>query len=325
MRIKVGVAALTSLLGAMALAAAGNAEEWDFSAVSKIVVDGVSGNVVVRPAEGSQGLVRLDSDVWPADALEATVKQSGSTLRIDERWHGRNSSGRVEWTILLPAGDDAPRLQVSNASGDLDCQGIAARVDFDTASGDVTLVDVDLARRSDFSTASGDYTIEDMTIRADTDFSTASGDVELNNVSIEDDSKFSTASGDIRCTKSRGFMELSSASGDVIVRDSQIEGVSSFSSASGDVSLRLDRLPGEDLTASSASGDVTLTVNDYGEDFSLVLIKREDKGRITCPFAFTEERTFEDHHVYEEKIVRRGSGSPEIELRTASGRVVVNR
>lgn len=324
MRIKAGAAALATLLGAL-WAGAASAEEWEFSGVSKIVVDGVSGNVVVRPAEGSGGLVRLESSVTPEDALEATVERKGSTLRIEEKWQGRNSSGRVEWTILLPAGDEVPRLQVSNASGDLDCQGIAARIDFDTASGDVTLVDVNLARRSDFSTASGDYSVEDMTVPADTDFSTASGDVELTNVRIEEGSKFSTASGDIRCTGSHGFMELSSASGDVMVRDSEIEGVSSFTTASGDVSLRLERLPGEDLSASSASGDVTLAVADYGENFNLVLIKRQDRGRITCPFDFTEERTFENHHVYEEKIVRRGSGSPEIELRTASGRVVVKR
>jgi len=324
MRIAIRNAARTSFCAAVFFASAGVAEEWDFSSVSKIVVDGVSGNVTVRPSEGNQGLVRLASRVIPADAFEANVRQSGSTLRIEERWHG-NSSGSVEWTLFLPAGLESPRLEVSNASGDLDCEGIAARIDYKTASGDVTLVDVELDRRSDFSTASGDIRIENMTIRADTDFSTASGDVELVEVVIEEGCKFSTASGNIRCDRAQGFMELSSASGDVVVRGGQIDGMSRFSSASGDVSLRLARLPSDDLAASSASGRVTLDVADYGDNFNLILIKREDKGRISCPFDFTEERTFEDRHVYDEKIVRRGSGGPQIELRTASGEVIVKK
>lgn len=336
MRFKLGAATLASLALVVTLAAAGLAmnqsegraqeadQEWDFSDVSKIEIDGVSGDVTVRPASGSQGKVQLRSDVTPADAFEARVRQRGSTLRIDEKWHG-NSSGPVEWTIYLPTGGEAPRLDVNNASGDLDCEDVSARIEYDTASGDVTLVRVDLARGSDFSTASGDFTLEDMTIRADADFSTASGDVELTSVHMEDGCEFSTASGDIRVSRSTGSMEFSSASGDVEVRGGRVQGMGRFSSASGDVSVQLEQLPAEGMTASSASGRVTLDVDDYGDDFSLVLIKRQDRGRIRCPFDFTSERTFEEHHVYEEKTVKRGSGSPEIELRTASGSVTVKK
>jgi hypothetical protein len=53
------------------------------------------------------------------------------------------------------------------------------------------------------------------------------------------------------------------------------------------------------------------------------MIKREDRGRIICPFDITSESTFKDHHYYEEKVVERGSGGPEIALKTASGEVVV--
>jgi len=68
---------------------------------------------------------------------------------------------------------------------------------------------------------------------------------------------------------------------------------------------------------------VTLGVKDFGDDFTLILIKRKDKGRISCPFDFTEEDEFWDHHEYERKVVKRGSGGPTIELRTASGKVTV--
>ena len=116
---------------------------------------------------------------------------------------------------------------------------------------------------------------------------------------------------------------MSSASGDVVIRDTELRGWSEFSSASGDVSLHFETLPQHDMSVSSASGRVVLEVDDFGDNFTLVLIKREDRGRVSCPFDYTSEDTFEDYHLYEEKIVKRGFGQPEIKLRTASGRVIV--
>lgn len=315
-------AGLLSLLVLFVSAAAGGAEEWNFSGVTQIKVKGVSGDVIIRPADGSQGLVQLQADVTPRDAFEPTVDQEGATLQIQEKWQGGSSSGQVEWTIYLPKGEE-PRIQMSTASGSLTCEAVSVQLEIDTASGDIELTEVDLVGRSDLSTASGDYTIRDMTIREGAKFSTASGDINLIDVEIEEGAEFSTASGDIECSGCRGSMELSSASGNVIVKDSEIVGASRFSSASGDVSLYLDELPEKNLSASSASGKVMLDVADFGANFTLIMSKREDKGRIDCPFPFTSERTFERHHTYEEKRVERGSGGPEIELSTASGSVIV--
>jgi DUF4097 and DUF4098 domain-containing protein YvlB len=300
-------------------------EEWAFSDVAKIKIRGVSGDVTVLPAKGKDGLVKLHADVSPRESFHPEVEQKGSTLYIEEKWRGDNTRGTVEWTIYLPQQKKAPRIQVSNASGDLGCDGISARIRYDTASGDCELTSVELLEGSRFSTASGDGTFEDMTISESTEFSTASGDLEFNNTTIEESCQFSTASGDIRCIDCK-FMDdaaFSTASGDVTVRDSRFLGRSEFSSASGDVSISLSDLPGEAFAASTASGNIMLDVEDFGENFTLVLIKRKNKGRISCPFKFTDEETFEDYHVYEKKIVTRGSGYPEIELRTASGKVTV--
>lgn len=301
----------------------GQTETWEFSGVERIDMDGVSGDVVVRPAEGNTLVVELDADVEPEDNFQPRVEERGGRVSIDEKWRGRNTSGHVEWTLYLPAQDTPPELTIDTASGGLDCRDVALRIELDTASGDIELLDVELGEDSDFDTASGDYRLENMTISADCRFDTASGDLFLDNLALEDGCKFSTASGDIEARGCRGHFVLSTASGDVDVRDCEIEGWGELSTASGDVSVNLDRLPAEGLEASSASGNVTLDVADYGDDFKLVLVKRKDRGRITCPFDYTSERTFLDHHEYEEKIVERGSGTPEIELRTASGRVTV--
>jgi DUF4097 and DUF4098 domain-containing protein YvlB len=185
---------------------------------------------------------------------------------------------------------------------------------------------VTLGEDSKFNTASGDYKVRDMTIGEDTKFNTASGDVDLEDLVIEEGASFNTASGDIVITncKIEDDASFNSASGNVEADNIELTGEAEFSSASGDVELQFDRLPKHDFTASSASGDVTLKVDDYGKNFTLVLIKRKDKGRISCPFDYTDEEEFErGRDEYVSKIVKRGSGKPVITLRTASGKVTV--
>jgi DUF4097 and DUF4098 domain-containing protein YvlB len=318
-------AALICLTAGAVFSATGSAdEEWELSGVTKIKLNGVSGDVIIRPAGDRTGRVELRSRVRPEDSFTHKVKQSGGTLHLKEKFRG-NSSGEVEWTIYLPKTKEPMRILINTASGDLECSDAAVDISFKTASGDIELSEVELAEGSGFNTASGDFTLENMTITEGCDFSTASGDFELEDLTIEENCNFSTASGDIKCIncKCGDDVDFSSASGDVIIRDVKMKGMGDFSSASGDVSLYFDELPVDDLSASSASGDVYLSVDDFGDDFTLILIKRKNKGRISCPFDYTSEETFKDHHTYVKKIVKRGSGHPEIELRTASGRVVV--
>jgi DUF4097 and DUF4098 domain-containing protein YvlB len=318
------VVALACLAAGLVFATAGGADEsWEFSGISRIDIEGVSGNVVIRPADGNKVEVVLDANVRPRGKFQPEVEKSGKTLYIEEDWGHGSSSGNVTWTIYIPQKDEPCRVKINTASGDLDCSGIAARIDFSTASGEVELTDVELEQGSEFSTASGDYHFEDMTISEGVEFSTASGDVRLTDLTIEDDCSFSTASGDVKCINCKGYMDLSTASGDVIIKNPIMSQEGDFSSASGDVEIYLSKLPKRDLFASSASGNVYLNVEDFGDDFTLILIKREDRGRISCPFDYTRETTFEDYHTYEKKIVKRGSGRPTIELRTASGKVVV--
>jgi len=312
------------LLTLSLVVASAGAEEWTFSGVERIEIDAVSGDVDVRPATGKDVVVRLESRVEPEDAFEPRVEQKGSTVRIDEQWHGPNSHGHVQWTVLAPAGSRDLILEMHTASGDLDVEGIDAEIDLRTASGDVRLTDVHLAARSDLSTASGDYDLRRVTLGERCELSTASGDIGLERVELADDCELSTASGDIDATDCKGPMELSTASGRVSVEKCDVVGRGKFTSASGDVDLQLGRLPKDELYASSASGDVQLDVEDFGKDFKLTMVKREDRGRIVCPFEFTSQRTYRDHDVYEEKIVERGKGAPEIILRTASGSVIVH-
>ncbi|MGD8377394.1 MAG: DUF4097 family beta strand repeat-containing protein [Acidobacteriota bacterium] len=297
------------------------AQEWDLGGVDRIVLEGVSGDVVIRPG-GNR--VELRADVRPSSAFQANVEQDGSTLRLQEDWSGGSASGDVTWTFYLSGPGTA--VQIQTASGDLDAEDVSLDIDFHSASGDIELDRVELAADSELKTASGDFILGNMTLRRGAQFTTASGDVKLDQVDVEEDVTLTTASGDVRVKRSRGVLNLTSASGDVIISDSTVQDGSRFSSASGDVSLSLDQLPSSGLSATSASGDVVLDAGKLGGNYTLILIADAKKGEIRTPFQYTSERTFRKHdRDYMEKRVDFGSGGPELTLETASGNVVVRR
>lgn len=310
-----------------AAAPAGDADSWDLDGITAIRIDGVSGDVVILPAKGNRAGVELRSNVEPEAGFKPVVKRTGDVLKIKEKW-SNNTSGEVTWTLYLPERGTPVDVTISTASGDLQCSDVSVEIDFETASGDIELSNVELASGCEFSTASGDYTLTGMTISEDSEFSTASGDLDLTDVVIEAGCEFSTASGDIvidRCT-CEDDVEFSSASGDVKIGHSKLAGEGEFSSASGDVLVTLDKLPSRGLSASSASGDVMLDVASYGDDFTLIITKRKNKGKISCPFDYAKEEEFEKNdQTYVRKVVKSGSGNPVIELSTASGSVVVKK
>jgi len=299
-------------------------QDWSFDGVDRIDIDGVSGDVIVRAGDGSAVRVVLDENVTPQGNFRGEVAMSGGTVSIRERWEGRNSRGRVTWTLTVPA-DANLRISAETASGDLEASQVRARFDFSTASGDVRLSDMTLAADSSFSTASGDLELTGVTVGDYVEMSTASGNVELTRVTATDGFKASTASGNVVIEDSEGVLEASSASGDVRVRDSRMTGRGEFSSASGDVSMTLEGAVTQDLEVSSASGDVSLEA-DFGSDFTLVMTRRRDRGSFDSPFEATSEEEFERNgRTYVRRTVVHGSGGPEIRLSTASGTVRVRQ
>ncbi len=316
------IVALGIVIGLSAAAfGAAPAAQWSFDGADRISLEGVSGDITVRAGSGSQITIEVVEDVSPANAFEAEVERDGSTIRVREDW-GRRGRGSVEWTFVVPA-DSQVTIAAETASGDLIAEGVNVRFDFSTASGDVRIADATVADGSSFTTASGDLVLTDVTVGDDVDMSTASGDVEFSGVSAGREFGASTASGDVSVEDSQGIGAASSASGNVRVTEDRLSGPSSYSSASGDVVVTLGASPAHELVVSSASGDARLEA-PFGDDFTLVLTKRRDRGSIDSPFEPTSEREFERNgRTYVEQTVVRGSGQPEVRVSTASGSIEV--
>ena len=325
MRVRCETLAAALTLWLLAAPAQGQqTEEWTFSGIERIEIDGVSGDLRVEATEGSELRLSLRQDVQPRGAFHADVRQQGTSLHIRERWDGSgSSSGGVDWSLEVPAAL-VPMIVFRTSSGDLEAWGTAARFRFKTSSGDITLQDMTVRSGSSFRTSSGDFRLTDTVVEDDVELDTSSGDIDLAKVTAGAGFEMSTSSGDVTVEDSHGIVEGHSSSGDVRIYGSELNGPSRFSSSSGDVFVRLAALPAYDLEASSSSGNVTLDVESFARDFRLILIKREDRGHIRVPFEYTSEDTFSRHgHTYVEKTVERGTSGPEIRLRTASGSIVV--
>jgi DUF4097 and DUF4098 domain-containing protein YvlB len=316
-----------AMSGFLALAIAGGiaaAKEWELTRTEKITVDGVSGDVRIRRGENTEGLVELRGDVNPPEAFKPKVVQNRTSLNISEEWGRGNSSGNVEWLITLPRDTESSVIRMDSSSGSLDWEGIDAQMKFKSSSGDVKLANASVGPGAEFRTSSGDFIIDRVTLQEDGRLETSSGDLELHQVQVAEGVKLSTSSGDIDCTECSGYLDLDTSSGSIVVKDSMPDGASRFSSSSGSVSLYLANLPHEDLSASSSSGTVTFDVQDYGDNYTLILTRREDKGRIISPFKPTGTRTFSRNgQPYEEVSIEHGTGGPVITLSTASGTVRV--
>jgi DUF4097 and DUF4098 domain-containing protein YvlB len=319
---------------------------FEFEDIQSMEIETICGSVEIIPGETNKFVVELQNDLDDPEDLEPEVEANRGELTIEEHFTGRNVRGSTYWTIYVPKSAQLKSVEFSAASGGFEMQMVnASFIKTDIASGSVTIGSL-LAKEFDLSTASGDIEMDncqvDMvdaesasgSVLADNlksqelDLSTASGKVILR-LCQADYIKASSASGRVDVSSVSGKeMDLSSASGRVTARECVIEELVEMSCASGDVQAQLARLPSDILHASTASGDVMLEVPDFGENFSMTLTKREDRGRVKCPFDYDDQEIIRlhkhDDHLYERYYVQRGKGGPEIELSTASGAIRID-
>jgi DUF4097 and DUF4098 domain-containing protein YvlB len=153
----------------------------------------------------------------------------------------------VYLAIEVPDGID---IDVNVASADVECEPPSARLNVNSASGDIRFTDTG---ELTVKTASGD--VHGHRVDGKLNFVSASGDLHIE--SIGDRASISTASGDIQIGEASGPITTSTMSGDVQVRRF---GGDDFAakSMSGSVDLGIPAGSSVDLDATTLSGDITL-------------------------------------------------------------------
>jgi len=287
-----------------------------FPAKPEVKISTVSGDCTVR--QGPVGEIKVDlTYTYDADGFTPVMEAEAGQLTLREDFHGHGDhDGRSHWSVTVPA---ATRIVFSSASGDGKIFGLNASVTAKTASGDIQLKNIsgDVNIRS----ASGDITIE--SVKGNLSCALASGDLQA--VELEGDVQVKSASGRIELKGIKGRCQAKTASGNLDLTGLVLQGPANFSSASGDIEVTLSGSNDQDLTLSSASGDVTLDFNGqpFQGSFEFRVSKRH--GDIVCPVAFDHEEEIDHgHSITLVKSFTRGAG-PKITLKSASGTVTLKK
>jgi len=283
-------------------------------AKEKVIISTVSGNCVIKTAKKDKIEVTVVAEIDPKDAFEPRFEERSGYIRLSERWRG-NSSGEVNWTIVVPAETE---IEYKTASGDLHVSGLNQTLEGSSASGDIEVENC--SGELDISCASGDITI--LNFKGELDLSTASGDIRVENAQGE--FKISTASGNIEVNTSSGEFDISTASGDADFTKITLNADSEFSTASGNIVLLLTKSTENDLDLSCASGSVELNFNGNSPQGLIECCVQKRRGRIISTFTFDKEEEYtENGELYVRKLMKRGGESPCIQLSAASGKVVL--
>lgn len=207
----------------------------------------------LRIVAGEPGIIRVQADAGKASELEVTQRAGTVVIKSDKRgW--RNS--HVHATVQVPPETEA---LINVASADIIASGHLARLEVNTASGEVKFDTVDDLR---VRTASGD--VRGVNVTGDAEVTSASGDVRIE--SCDGKCTFTLASGDVTVENTRGpSLRCSTASGNVVIDHCESQDVS-CKSMSGDIRLGVLPRTRVDLDVQSLSGSVkTPTGSGSGE------------------------------------------------------------
>lgn len=175
---------------------------------------------------GPPGSASVTIDTARTDAWH--VSQTGDQISAVYEGGFLSGGGRAQIRVVVP---ERSSLNVSTASADVKAPVDLERVSISTASGNVDLLE---AGTVSIKTASGDVYIE--RVHGDLSVKSASGDVRAGHV--DGATRITTASGDLNIDVAHGPLSATSASGDV----------------------RVARYLGDDVEASTLSGDLVLSL-----------------------------------------------------------------
>lgn len=209
-----------------------------------------SGKVEIQQGKAGTIVVR-----GRGDTENLLVEQHGSTVWVSSQPRSTQISKRIHFgvgrsvylSIEIPENID---IDVNVASADVECDPTPARLNVNSASGDIRFAD---AGELTVKTASGD--VHGHSVSGKLNFVSASGDLHIETVG--DRGSISTASGNIRIGDASGPITTSTMSGDVNVGRFTGDDFAA-KSMSGSVEIGIPAGTSVDLDATTLSGDILL-------------------------------------------------------------------
>lgn len=254
----------------------------------------VLGSCVLRPSLDGALHATVEYNYEPEGGFEAKLEERGSVVYLEEKFRGRNPEGSSSWTLLVPEGME---VDFNTATGSLTIEGVNIEIKANSGTGSLELTKV-TGGRYKMNTGTGNITVTG-----------SQGEFDLN-----------SGTGNVNVEDSEGNFEANSGTGDVDASAITIEGNGKFNSGTGDVMVSAPRGHGFTLSVSSGTGDATLRMSGQPVEGLFEFTANSRRGRIVSPVRFDKEEELPNGDgTYWRKSFTKGNGTTKYYIETGTG------
>jgi hypothetical protein len=290
--------------------------EKSFSGVKSIDLSTASGDCMIKKGGGNNVQVVV-TYTYDDDDYTPKMDQSGSRLKLEEKFHAKNTRGSSKWELTVP---DGLSIEFNSGSGDMELSGLKGDVDFNTGSGDAHIENFDGELKC--NSGSGDFELKN--IKGEAKVNSGSGDHRISDSDLN--AKANTGSGDVEVNDSKGGYKLNTGSGDVEASRIALTEEGNFNTGSGDVEVVLATTLVDDISANSGSGDAVVDFNGNKIEGEVVMTCKKRGGDIKAPFKFDKEEEIDRNgETYLKKTAKFGSKDILIEVGTGTGTAEIRK
>lgn len=268
-----------------------------------------------------------------ADNVKYDFEQSGNTVTITTEYKKRHRSNNTDASLIVRVpnkfnidfstmGGDIKiasvegKIEGKTMGGDLNLNNLKGHLDITTMGGEIILKDSEVDGKA--KTMGGEVTVEN--VQGDIDASSMGGNVQYSNVKgnknatgkevnistmggdldvdkAPNGARLKTMGGDIKVNQAEKFITAETYGGDIEIKE--IDGWVKAKTLGGDVTVTMTgdgKEGGRDVTLTSLSGDITLTVPaglSMEIEIELAYTKKHTDCKIVSDFNINQERTDE--------------------------------
>jgi hypothetical protein len=290
--------------------------EKSFSGIKSIDLSTASGDCIIKKGSGDRVNVVV-TYTYDDDDYTPKMGQSGSRLKLEEKFHANNTRGTSKWELTVP---DGLSIEFNSGSGDMELSDLEGEIDFNSGSGEAHIQNFDGELKC--NSGSGDFELKH--VKGEAKVNSGSGDHHISDSDLY--AKANTGSGDVEVNDSKGGYKLNTGSGDVEASRIALSEEGNFNTGSGDVEVVLATALVDDISANSGSGDAVVDFNGMEIEGEVVMTCKKRGGHIKAPFKFDKEEEIDRNgETYLKKTAKFGSKDILIEVGTGTGTAEIRK
>ncbi|GAA0321748.1 DUF4097 domain-containing protein [Bacillus carboniphilus] len=247
----------------------------DAEKIKKIEVESSSTDVLIKPTNSDEILVKLSGEV--SNKLKSSfvleVDEDNDSVRIKVERKERSffqsfiSISKVKLEVYVPQ-NQYEEIVMETSSGDVQYKEVEVKqLNIQTSSGDIDVEEMSEVEALSLQASSGDISLSGIATQK-LEVTTSSGDIFSNGDLSYENATIEANSGDIELENVEGDLSVKTSSGDIELRDNELKENVKLETSSGDVNVFFRTQPDSlklHFKASSGDGSVSLDGLQYTE------------------------------------------------------------